>query len=81
MCKLKKKKKTFYNYIVQWDVSNGKFRLPSPGKASCDGVALPNLGCMLGALMFPYPPNSDMDYGIFNVRTDVKYVRLRTGVY
>ena len=26
----------------------------------------------LGVLVFPNPPNSDMDYGIFNVRTDIK---------
>ena len=27
----------------------------SPRKASCDRVALPDLGCMLGVLVFPYP--------------------------
>ena len=27
--------------------------LPSPGKASCNRVLLPNLWCMLGVLMFP----------------------------
>ena len=49
-----------------------KNRVAFPGKASCDRDALPNLGCMLGVLVFPHnPPNSDMDYGIFNVRTDV----------
>ena len=51
--------------------SHGKFGLPSPGKASCDRVALPNLRCMLDVLVFPHSPNSDMDYGIFNVRTDI----------
>ena len=50
--------------------SHGKFGLPSPGKASWNRVALPNLRCMLG-VYFPNPPNSDMDYGIFNVHTDV----------
>ena len=34
-------------------------------------VALPNLLCMLGFLCFHNSPNSDMDYRIFNVRTDV----------
>ena len=34
--------------LSQWDFSQGKFELPSLGKASCDSVALPNLGCMLG---------------------------------
>ena len=32
----------------QWAFSNGKFRLPSPGNASCYRVILPNLRCMLG---------------------------------
>ena len=40
----------FYNFFTtvlsQWDFSHGKFRLPSPGKASWDTVMLPNLGCM-----------------------------------
>ena len=39
--------------LSQWDISHGKFGLPSPGKASCDTVALPNLLCMLGVLVFP----------------------------
>ena len=44
----------FYtNVLSQWDFSYGEFGLPSPGKASCDRVALPNLGCMLGALVLP----------------------------
>ena len=33
--------------LFQWDISQGKFGLPSPWKASCDRVALPNLGYML----------------------------------
>ena len=45
--------------------------MPSLGKASCDGVVLPNQGCMLGVLVFPNPLNSDMDYWIFKVRTGV----------
>ena len=43
-------------------------------------VALPNLLCMLGVLVFHAPPNSDMDYGIFNVRTYVNACDC-TGVY
>ena len=38
----------FTTVLSQWDFSRGKFGLPSPGKASCNRVALPNLGCMLG---------------------------------
>ena len=44
---------TFHNCIDPMGFSNRKFRLPSPGKASCDRVALLNLGCMLGVLRFP----------------------------
>ena len=36
-----------------WDFSHGTFGLHSLGKASCDRVALPNLRCMLGVLVFP----------------------------
>ena len=44
----------FTTVFSLWDFSHGKFGLPSPGKASCDRVALPNLRCMLGVLAFPY---------------------------
>ena len=57
--------------LSHWKFSHGKFGLLFPEKASCDRVALPHLGCMLGVLCFHNPSNSDMDYGIFNVRTDV----------
>ena len=43
----------------------------SPVKASCDIVALPKLLCMLGVLVFHNPSNSNVDYRIFIVRTDV----------
>ena len=38
----------FTTVLSQWEFSHGKFGLLSPGKASCDRVALPNLLCMLG---------------------------------
>ena len=38
----------FTTVLSQRDFSEGKFGLPSPGKASCTRVAPPNLGCMLG---------------------------------
>ena len=38
----------FTTVLSQWDFSRGKFGLLSPGKASCDRVALPSLRCMLG---------------------------------
>ena len=50
---------------------------PRPGKASCDRVALSNLRCTLGVSVFRNPPNSDMDYGIFNVRTEAYGHRMR----
>ena len=59
----------FTTVLFQWDFFHGKFRLLSPGKASCNRVALPNLLCMLGVWCFHHPPDSGMDYGIFNVRT------------
>ena len=43
----------FTTVLSQWDFSHGKFWLLSPGKASCDRAALPNLQCMLGVLLFP----------------------------
>ena len=33
----------FTTMLPHWKFSNGKFRLLSPGKASCDRVTLPNL--------------------------------------
>ena len=43
----------FTTVLSQWDLSHGKFGLPSPEKASCDRVVLPNLRCMLSVLAFP----------------------------
>ena len=43
----------FTTVLFQWDFSHGKSGLLSPGKASCDRVALPNLLCVLGVLVFP----------------------------
>ena len=61
----------FFTIVLsQSDFSHGEFGLPSPGKASCDKVALPKYGACWIFLFFHNPPNSDMDYGIFNVRTD-----------
>ena len=42
-----------FNLLCQKDFSYGKFLFPSPGKASCDRVALPNLRCMVGVSVFP----------------------------
>ena len=38
--------------LSQWDFSYGKLGLSSLGKASYDKVALPNLRCLLGVLVF-----------------------------
>ena len=40
----------FTTVLSQWDFSQGKFGLLSPGKANCDRVARPNVRCMLGVL-------------------------------
>ena len=62
---------TFYSCIVPMGFLPWEILVAFPGKASCDWVTLPNPQCMLGVLLFPNPLNSDMDYGIFNVHTDV----------
>ena len=66
---------TFFTTVLSHlDFSHGEFGLPSLGKASCDRVALLNLRCMCWVYNISVsknPPNYDMDYGIFNVRTDV----------
>ena len=49
-----------------------KFRLLSEGKASSHSTALPSFFCFFLCAVFSCfhnPPNSDMDYRIFNVRT------------
>ena len=46
----------FFIYITvlpHLDFAHRKFRLLPPGKASCKRVALPNLRCMLGVLVYP----------------------------
>ena len=51
---LKKKTNTLFTTVLsKWDFSNGKFRLLSKGKASCDRVVLPNLKRMLNVFVFP----------------------------
>ena len=44
---------TFYNCIVPVGFLPRENLVAFPGKASCDRVALPNLLCMLGVLVFP----------------------------
>ena len=48
-----KKKTNFYNCIAPMGFLLQKIQVAFPGKASCDIVALPNLLCMLGLLVFP----------------------------
>ena len=48
-----KNKKKFRTVLSHWDFSHGKFGSFSRRNASCDGIALPNLRCMLGVLVFP----------------------------
>ena len=55
--------------LFHLESSLGKFGLLSPGKASCNRVAPPNLRCM--PVVGVFPANSDMDYRIFSARTDV----------
>ena len=39
--------------LSHWDFSQREIRVVFPGEASNDRVALPNLRCMLGVLVFP----------------------------
>ena len=43
----------FTTVLSQLDFFHGIFGLLAPGKASCTRVALPNLQCVLYALVFP----------------------------
>ena len=63
-----------------WDFSNGKFGLPFQGKARGNKAALPNLLCML-FYCFHNPLNPSMDYGIFNMHTDVNACDCTWGAY
>ena len=67
--------------MSQWDFSHGKFVLPSLGKASCDRVALPNLRCMQGVLVFP--KSTELWHGLRNIYVahGCKCMRLHTGMY
>ena len=53
------------------DFCRGKFGLFSPGKAICDRMTLPTPSACWVFLCFHNWTDSDMDYRIFNVRTDV----------
>ena len=48
-----KKQQLFTAILSQRDFSHWKLGLTSPGKASCDRVALPSQLCVLGVLVFP----------------------------
>ena len=61
---------------------HGKFRLVSTGKASSHSTALPSLFFLCAVFScFRNPPNSDIDYRIFDVRTrSFLCVSIHTGV-
>ena len=61
----------FISVLSHWDFSRGKFRLLSQGKGSCERVALPTFGACWMFKCFHNPPNSDIDYRVFNVGADV----------
>ena len=62
---------TFYNCIVPMDFSHGKFGLLFPGESQLRQSRATQPTVHTGCLIIHNPLNSDMDYGIFNVRTDV----------
>ena len=58
--------------LFKWDFSRGEIRVASPrGKPAATESGYPTYGACWMFLCLHNPPNSDMDYGIFNVRTDV----------
>ena len=70
----------FTTVLSHWDFSHEKFGLLSPGKASCDRVALPNLRCMLGVLSVSVNhPTRTWTTGFLNVRTDVNACDCKQG--
>ena len=61
----------WYNCIVPMGFFPWEIELPSPGKPAATESRYPSYGACWAFWCLHNPPNSDMDYGIFNVRTDV----------
>ena len=67
--------------LSHWGFYHGKFGLLSRGKpAATESRYLTYCACRMYKC-FHNPPNSDIDYGIFNVRTDVNACDCTKGVH
>ena len=62
---------TFYNCIVQMGFLPWESWVAFPGESQLRRSHYPTYGVCWVFWCFYNPPNSDMDYGIFNVRTDI----------
>ena len=61
----------FTTLLSHWDFSKGKFGLLSPGKPAATESRYPTYVAYWVFKCFCDQPNSDTDYGIFNVHTDI----------
>ena len=61
----------FFTVLSHWDFTHGKVELLSPGKAAVKESCFPAYSACWVFSCFHNPPNSDMDYRIFNVLTYV----------
>ena len=64
-----------------WDLSSGKFVLLSPEKPAATEPHYPTYRARWVFQCFHNPPNSDMDYKIFNVCKNVNACKYTRGVY
>ena len=72
------------NCIVPTGISPMEIRVAFPGKSQLrqSRATQPTMHAVFLLLIFPHnPPNSDMDYRIFNARTDVNACDCTQGMY
>ena len=62
---------SFTTVLSQWDFSHGEIRVAFPGESQLRQSCYSTYGACWMFECFHNPLNSDMDYGIFKVRTDV----------
>ena len=72
----------FYNFIVPMGFLRWEIRVAFPGESQLQQSRATQLRVHTGCFQcFHNPPNSDMDYEVFNVRTDVNACDCARGVY
>ena len=70
---------SFTTVLSQWDFSHGEIRVAFPGESQLRQSCYSTYGACWMFECFHNPLNSDMDYGIFNVRTDVNVCNCTQG--